>query len=138
MACHSNAGTGETQVAVLIVEIDKSVTISGPDLAISAVHAEALGLALHELITNSIKYGALSEQNGHVAISWKLVATPEPAKILFEWLESGGPKIRRTPMRRGFGSKVLSEIVALSLNGTARTEFRSSGLYWQVAWEPKI
>lgn len=127
----------KAQVSVLVSEIDKSVVMSGPHIALTAVQAEALGLALHELTTNSIKYGALSSACGRVAISWRVNKLPDAAQIVFEWQESGGPKIKKPPLREGFGSRVLDKIVALSLNGEALTDYRPGGLYWSIIWELK-
>ena len=112
--------------------------ISGPNIALTAVHAESLGLALHELTTNSLKYGALSIMKGRVSVSWRFINVTEPLQVQFEWLEIGGPKIKKTPSREGFGSKVLNTITPVSLGGEAKIEHRSHGLYWTVIWEPKL
>ena len=125
----------KSQVAVLVSEIDKLFVISGPNIALTAVHAEALGLALHELTTNSIKYGALSAARGRVAITWRVEKGSKPFNASFEWQEFGGPKIKVPPIRQGFGTRVLDKIVALSLGGQAHTDYRTEGLYWRVAWE---
>ena len=127
----------KSQVAVLVSEYDKLVAISGPDIALTAVHAEALGLALHELTTNSMKYGALSTAKGRVAITWRVTKVSGPVQVFFEWQETGGPIIKKPPVRQGFGTRVLNNIVALSLGGEAHTDYRPGGLYWQVTWELK-
>ena len=127
----------KSQVAVLVSEYDKLVVISGPDIALTAVHAEALGLALHELTTNSMKYGALSTAKGRVAITWRVTKVSGPVQVFFEWQETGGPIIKKPPVRQGFGTRVLNNIVALSLGGEAHTDYRPGGLYWQVTWELK-
>ena len=127
----------KSQVAVLVNEIDKSVAISGPDIGLSAIHAEALGLALHELTTNSMKYGALSVAKGRVAITWRVTDLSGPVRAVFEWQEAGGPKIRKPPARQGFGTRVLKNVVALSLGGEAHIDYRPDGLYWHVTWELK-
>ena len=127
----------KSQVTVLVSEYDKSIVLSGPDIALSAVHAEALGLALHELTTNSMKYGALSTDKGRVAITWRVTNVSGPVRVFFEWQETGGPIIKKPPVRHGFGTRVLNNIVALSLGGEAHMDYRPSGLYWQVTWELK-
>ena len=126
-----------SQLAILVDTSRESVVISGPDLTLNAGAAEALGLALHELTTNSIKYGALSVPGGRVAITWTLAGDPGQKRVLFEWKEAGGPKIKAPPRRQGFGSKVINSSVALSLGGQSHLEFRPAGLYWQVEWELK-
>jgi PAS domain S-box-containing protein len=126
-----------SQISVLTDQLDRSVKITGPEVALSAVHAEALGLALHELTTNSIKYGALSKNTGRVAITWMIIHQDSSPHILFEWQESQGPKIRKIPTREGFGSKVLNRIAAISLGGKSQNEFRPEGFYWSVKWQLK-
>ena len=127
----------KSQIAVLTSEIDKAFRITGPDIALTAVHAEALGLALHELTTNSIKYGALSLPQGRVAITWQVESGAGIPHVIFEWVESGGPTILKQPTQQGFGSRVLDKIVALSLGGKNKTEYRPNGLYWWVIWDLK-
>lgn len=125
----------KSQVAVLVSDLDKVIRISGPDIALTATHAEALGLALHELTTNSIKYGALKSTKGRVAISWRLTTGADSVvHVHFSWQETGGPKIRHQPSGEGFGSRVLNKMVSLSLGGETRSDFRPEGLYWHATW----
>ncbi len=126
-----------SQISVLTDELDKFVKLDGPEIALSAVHAEALGLALHELTTNSIKYGALSISSGKVAICWAVSDTDSSPQILFEWRESNGPKIEQIPTDKGFGSTVLNRITATSLGGKSSSEFLPEGFYWCVKWQLK-
>lgn len=125
-----------SQLAILVDASRESVVISGPDFTVNATAAEALGLALHELTTNSLKYGALSVPGGRVAIAWIRTGDPGQKRVRFEWEESGGPKIKAPPKRQGFGSKVINSSVAVSLGGQSRVEYRPAGLYWQVEWGP--
>ncbi len=126
-----------SQMSVLTDQIDKSVKLTGPEIALTAVHAEALGLALHELTTNSIKYGALSISAGNVAISWAVSMQDSKPQILFEWRESNGPKIEKLPTGKGFGSIVLNRVTAASLAGKSNSEFLPDGFYWCVKWPLK-
>ena len=128
----------KSQVAVLVSDADRSIVISGPDIALTATHAEALGLALHELTTNSMKYGALSEAEGRVAITWRVSNVSDLVRVFFEWCETGGPKIKKPPTRQGFGTRVLNNIVPLSLGGEAHMNYRPEGLFWEVVWELKV
>jgi two-component sensor histidine kinase len=79
---------------------------------------------LHELATNAIKYGALSNEDGHVALTWRIDGADEP-RVILEWSEQGGPEVT-PPSRKGFGSK----LVRLGLVGTGGSTVRydSSGL----------
>ena len=126
-----------SQIGVLLVDIDKSVDISGPEIVLNAVQAESLGLSLHELTTNSLKHGALSVVGGRISVSWNSLDKTDTPKVVFEWEESGGPEIKKAPSRQGFGSKVLNTLTAVSLGGDAQTEFRPRGLYWRLTWQLK-
>ncbi len=128
----------KSQVAVLVSEIDISFTISGPAIALTAIHAEALGLALHELTMNAIKYGALSVVQGRVKIQWRITNLSGPAQIFFDWQEAKGPMIKKPPAHQGFGTRVLNNMVAQSLSGKSQLEYRPQGLYWRVEWEHRI
>ncbi|HEY4995792.1 MAG TPA: hypothetical protein VII21_05810, partial [Aestuariivirga sp.] len=72
-----------------------------------------------------------------VAINWHISDASGVAQVFFEWLESGGPIIKKPPMRRGFGTRVLNNIVAISLGGKAHTDYRPDGLHWHVTWDLK-
>lgn len=84
--------------------------IGGPRVTVSANAAVSLGMALHELATNAVKYGALSAPAGHVDLSWTIEAVP-PAeeRLTFHWQERGGPSIE-PPAREGFGSRLVQQL----------------------------
>ena len=116
------------------VEIQGSrFEIAGPDVVVTAEAAQAIGLAIHELATNAIKYGALSEPAGRVSISWGFdgdAGTPPP--LLLNWTEQAGPQVS-SPSRKGFGHVVIGEMVERSLNGKVAVEFAVEGLKWSVS-----
>jgi PAS domain S-box-containing protein len=106
--------------------------LAGPDVIVTAEAAQALGLAIHELATNAIKYGALSAPAGKVSVSWSFVGeTIAPRALLLNWIEQGGPQVSQ-PQRRGFGHVVIGEMVERSLGGKVAMEFASEGLKWSV------
>ena len=93
------------------------ITVSGPDIMLRPEAAEAIGLALHELATNAVKYGALSVPGGHVTISWAFEDHgTEPRQFLVSWAEQGGPLVT-PPSHTGFGHIVFERLVTKSLNG---------------------
>lgn len=96
----------------------------GPELFLTPRAANALSLALHELATNAVKFGALSVESGHVELRWKRL--PEGGFEL-SWSESGGPTVS-PPVRRGFGSTLLEQVTGRELNGEAAIEYRPSGV----------
>lgn len=108
------------------------VELSGPDIVVTAEATQAIGLAIHELTTNAIKYGALSLPAGKVKISWsldsELLAMPH---LLLKWIEQGGPRVV-PPSRNGFGHLVIGEMIERSLNAKVALDFAPRGLEWSV------
>jgi two-component sensor histidine kinase len=96
----------------------------GPELFLTPRAANALSLALHELATNAVKFGALSTETGHVKLSWKIL--PEGGFEL-TWTESGGPLVT-PPSRTGFGATLLDQVTGRELNGTTRVDYRPAGV----------
>jgi PAS domain S-box-containing protein len=116
------------------VEIQSSrFELEGPDIVLTAEAAQAIGLAIHELATNAIKYGALSEAGGKVRISWMFDGDAEVAEhLVLNWIEQDGPPVS-PPARKGFGHVVIGEMVERSLNGKVAMEFAAEGLNWRVS-----
>jgi two-component sensor histidine kinase len=90
---------------------------------ISPQQTLALSLALHELATNAAKYGALSRPEGRVALRWEA----QSGTLNLSWRESGGPPVA-APSRRGFGSRLLQDLLFRDLGGQTRLEFPASGV----------
>jgi PAS domain S-box-containing protein len=103
------------------------VTMTGDEMAFTPRASEIIGMALHELATNSLKYGALSLPEGQVAIDWGHVPG---RRFQMTWHESGGPAVA-PPDRRGFGSQLIVDIPARSLEAEVRLEFGQGGVVWQ-------
>jgi two-component sensor histidine kinase len=101
-------------------------TLSGPALQIGPGAAMSLSLALHELESNAIKYGALSNTSGRVTVAW---TTDEPGGFRFEWREQGGPAVK-PPSRQGFGTKLIGTAVARRVGGHAELLYPPEGLVW--------
>jgi two-component sensor histidine kinase len=105
--------------------------LSGPDIRLSPRMALALAMALQELATNAVKYGALSNEVGEIRIRWTLDRTQEPPRLHLTWEESGGPPVQ-VPKRRGFGTRLIERSLALDLEGDVRIEFAPSGVICTV------
>lgn len=122
------------QQLVPFVEIQSSrFEVAGPDVVITAEAAQAIGLAIHELATNAIKYGALSEPSGKVNVFWMFDSNASAAgSLVLSWIEHGGPPVS-PPSRKGFGHVVIGEMVERSLNAEVAVEFASEGLEWSVS-----
>lgn len=107
---------------------DKKVQISGPAIRLNPNAAETLGLAIHELATNAVKYGALSEPAGRVSVSWQMSRDGDGSKLTFSWQESNGPTPDGAPSRRGFGTELLERTLAYELKAQTKLEFEPRGL----------
>ena len=88
-------------------------------------------MAIHELATNAVKYGALSNEQGRVELRWQVEHQPPPDQFVMSWIESDGPEVVM-PIRRGFGSTVLKTIATLSLEGHVELEFVQTGVNWRL------
>ena len=107
------------------------ISASGPHVLLKARTALALSLALHELCTNAAKYGALSNEDGHVEINW-LIESPDDAAILdLNWRETDGPTVL-APTRKGFGSRLIEDGLAENLGGKAKINFEPEGVTWHI------
>jgi two-component sensor histidine kinase len=107
---------------------DARAEVQGPALFLNANAVQNIGFALHELATNASKHGALNAPEGRVLVNWR---RSEGDRIRLEWVEMGGPAVT-PPQRRGFGSLVITELVAQALNGTAKLDFLPTGVHWQL------
>ncbi|MEY9161827.1 MULTISPECIES: HWE histidine kinase domain-containing protein [Bradyrhizobium] len=102
------------------------ILTEGPSLDVSPGQALALSLALHELATNAVKYGALSRPSGRVELRWRV----QEEMLNLSWRESGGPQVS-PPTRRGFGSRLI-EHASRDVNGKIRLDFAPEGLVCSI------
>ncbi|GGD63848.1 PAS domain-containing protein [Erythrobacter arachoides] len=103
------------------------VTLEGPDVVLSPQTAVSLAMAIHELSTNAIKYGALSNKAGTVEVNWRVERTDGKPRLHLQWTETGGPPVR-APDKRGFGTRMIERGLASELQGEVELNFRSSGI----------
>lgn len=121
----------QSQLAPFAGSLANRVTIEGPPLLIQATAAQALGMAFHELATNSLKYGALSEGEGRISIQWDIRPGVQEHLFHLMWSESGGPQVK-SPSNAGFGYTVTVTAVEAATGGEVRIEYPSSGLIWRL------
>jgi two-component sensor histidine kinase len=88
-------------------------------------------MAFQELVTNAVKYGALSTGAGKIDIAWTVVPAEDGDHLLLRWKESGGPAVR-APSRRGFGSRLIERSLAQDLDGKATIDFAATGVVCTV------
>jgi two-component sensor histidine kinase len=112
-------------------EREDRLRVAGPDVRFSPRMALAIAMALQELATNAIKYGALSNSSGKVRIEWAISPRTEPddseTRLRLTWTESGGPVVA-PPSRWGFGARLIERSLAQDLNGEVRIEFAPEGI----------
>ena len=104
-------------------------SIAGPNVLLAPRHLLSVSMILHELISNAVKYGALSQPEGRVSLVWTL----GDGKLEVEWIESGVSGIQ-VPTRRGFGSRMIAMSVSHELRGTMRTDWRGDGLTFGLSF----
>jgi len=91
-----------------------------------------LGMAVHELATNSVKHGALSTREGRLEVTWSIKKNEQGKKRLqFHWQEFGGPYVDQGTTR-GFGLQVLEHLTPVALGGTGVLAFNREGITWSL------
>ncbi|WP_106638661.1 response regulator [Allosphingosinicella vermicomposti] len=100
--------------------------IGGPAVDLDPEPALHLALVLHELFTNAIKYGALSNDQGNVRLNWTLADN----KLDMDWVETGGPAVA-APSRRGFGTSLIERSLKAE-GGIAQASYDPDGLHWRL------
>jgi PAS domain S-box-containing protein len=102
--------------------------IDGPVTILKAEAGQAFGMVLHELVTNAAKHGALSSQNGRVAIRWeRRLNGHRRSHLVFEWREIGGPSVA-PPRSSGFGTSTIRDLIPYEFGGTVDLGFAPEGV----------
>jgi two-component sensor histidine kinase len=105
--------------------------IKGPHVRVTPRMSLALAMAMHELATNAVKYGALSNKTGTIEVSWKVQNGAAPPRLVLSWTEAGGPPVV-APRRRGFGSRLIERTLANDLDGHVEIAFGPAGVVCTV------
>ncbi|AMS40002.1 MULTISPECIES: sensor histidine kinase [Aminobacter] len=105
---------------------ERRITISGEPVLLSTMAVQNLGMAFHELATNSAKHGALSSDLGTVEIGWTA-----SDRFRLTWKETNGPTVGKAS-RKGFGRIVLERVAPLALNGVGHLSFQPDGVTWTL------
>ena len=121
----------KSQLGFLGKSLSTRVAIEGTDILISARAAQGIGLAMHELATNAMKYGALSNDAGMVEITWSVDASDRGPLLFLRWYETGGPTVS-APRKRGFGRTVIEKMVAQAVDAEVKLDFRRRGVRWEL------
>ena len=109
----------------------EKITIEGIPVGLPARRARMFGLALHELATNAAKHGALGVPKGRVKLDWRIEGTGQAQRVRMDWEESDGPEIT-PPERKGFGTRLLEDVVAHELGGDAELDYEPGGVNYYL------
>src|SRR5262249_42504969 len=106
------------------------VRITGPAVRLDQKAGEALGLAIHELATNAVKYGALAGKEGQIIIEWRIEegVGPGESRLHFVWQEKKVRIVSAEPPRRGFGTELIEQGLPYQLGATTALELAPGGL----------
>jgi len=111
------------------LQAPQQLDVRGKDFLLKPEAVQNLGLALHELATNSVKYGALSVPGGRIEIGWTDRPGENGTMLSLTWTESGGPAVS-PPTHAGFGTTVIRTHAAAAFSGTVEVDFPPEGLRW--------
>ena len=125
------ASSGSTNVGQMMRAVlgpydggGRHIRYSGDAVRLDTNIVSMLGLTLHELATNAIKYGALGVDGGHVTLDW----TAEGGELVIDWRESGGPAVTEPPEGKGSGSNIVRRLLAAA-DGTIAHDWQPMGLH---------
>ncbi len=105
-----------------------NLEIEGPSVLLPAKAIESIGLAIHELTTNSLKYGALKTPNAKLNIRWNIQDGAGGPRLSFTWTEQGVPAVPVKPAREGFGRELIEEALPYRLGAQTKLEFLGGGV----------
>lgn len=112
------------------------ITITGPPIDLTPSQSLSLALAINELATNAAKYGALSNETGRIAVSWRIGLPGSDELFRFTWMETGGPSVSK-PTRRGFGSRLIKTALAGDFRGDVQLDYDPDGLLCELTTHMK-
>lgn len=104
--------------------------VAGESLTLSSTAVQYLGIAFHELATNSAKYGALSAVGGTISVTWSRTGD-DKARLRLIWKEKGGPSVQE-PSRKGFGRVVLERVTPAAVDGVGHLSYDPDGVTWTL------
>lgn len=105
-----------------------NTTVDGPDITLTAAATQAVAMVLQELVTNAVKYGALSIPDGRVSVNWERRRGADAAALLtIAWRELGGPPTS-APTRMGYGTSLIRDLIPHELGGTVDLAFKPDGV----------
>lgn len=108
------------------------ILLDGPNVGLVADIAIPIGMAFHELASNSSKFGALSRPRGRLEVRWSISRSGAAQIVNLDWRERGGPEVSQ-PQRRGFGTTLLEKVVAVQCDAKVELNYHREGLQFAMA-----
>lgn len=131
---HLSVDIGTMIRATLAPFLEENVnrfTIDGPEIQLGEPTGGTLALAMHELATNAIKYGALTAHDGRVSVTWTCAPVPDGERVVIEWKEHGGPP-PKVPEKEGFGTRMIKSVPSREKNGEVTIQYPPDGIYCRI------
>jgi two-component system CheB/CheR fusion protein len=116
------------QELLAVAAREEQIALKGPALRLRREAAEIMALAVHELTTNAVKYGALCEPAGRLNVAWRLINTSAGQRLSLEWREAGVRALDSQPHRNGFGRELIERGLPYELGATTALEFSPGGV----------
>lgn len=109
------------------------VTVGGPAVELPGESVQAVALALHELATNAVKYGAITQPSGRLSVTWHVEGdTDDSRHLIIEWHESGVEMSGDPPTRRGYGSELITQALPYQLRAETSLKFTLDGVQCRI------
>jgi PAS domain S-box-containing protein len=110
---------------------DANTTVSGPAVMLSVPETQALAMVVHELVTNAVKYGALSTPHGRIEVTWSRETVENASRLSIGWREIRGPRVPEAPSGK-YGTSVIRNLIPTELGGAVALDFPSDGVRCQI------
>ncbi|MEG9529294.1 MAG: sensor histidine kinase, partial [Hyphomicrobiales bacterium] len=121
------------ELAAYTDEASPAVAIEGPEVRLRARQVQNFALALHELTTNAVKYGALRDGSGRLSVTWDVAQDPRAGqRLALSWIESGVAIPRDAAPRRGYGTELIQEALAYALQAEVAYVLASDGVRCRI------
>jgi two-component sensor histidine kinase len=108
------------------------VLLEGPTVLLSASAAQAIGLAIHELATNAVKYGALGQDNGQLRVEWRMEDRKRSPWLVLSWKESGLTLSAENPVRTGYGRELIERALPYQLGAETHFALEPDGVRCRI------
>jgi two-component sensor histidine kinase len=111
---------------------DGRVSLEGPEVSLPRRALQTVALAVHELAANALRHGALRTRRGRVAVRWEISSDERERLLVLEWLETGGPRRRAGPARRGFGRELIERALPYELEARTSLVIGAGGVRCRI------